>query len=183
MTQETILTRRHFIKNTIRLAAGIVIASPLDGLALSAKATHPMTFYHAHTGEQLRIDYSRKGCSQSTLKKLNRFLRDFRTGEIQPIDTGLLEIIYGIQQNSGCRGAIEIISGYRSPATNNQLRSNSKGVASKSLHLKGQALDIRLSDLTSRKLRDTAISLQKGGVGYYAKSNFVHIDTGRVRAW
>jgi uncharacterized protein YcbK (DUF882 family) len=183
MTKATILTRRRFMKETMRLAAGIVIASPFDGFAVTANSKHPMTFYHTHTGERLHIDYSCNGCSQSTQIKLNSFLRDFRTGEVQPIDTGLLDIIYGIQQNSGCEGVIEIISGYRSQKTNKQLRSKSSGVASKSLHMKGQALDMRLSGLNSKKLRDVAISLQKGGVGYYAKSNFVHIDTGRVRTW
>lgn len=142
-----------------------------------------MTFYHTHTGERLQIDYSCKECSRATRKKLNSFLRDFRTGDVQPIDTELLDIIHGIQLNSGCKGTVEIISGYRSPKTNKLLRSRSNGVAAKSLHMKGQAVDIRLSGLDTKKLRDIAISLQKGGVGYYAKSDFVHIDTGRVRTW
>lgn len=171
------------MKETIRLAAGIVIASPFDGLALTANQAHPMTFYHTHTGEKLRIDYTCDECSRSTLNKLNNLLRDFRTGETHPIDPELLHILYLIRQKSGSRGTIEIISGYRSPRTNNLLRSKSKGVASKSLHLKGKALDIRMTDLKTNKLRDTALELQKGGVGYYAKSDFVHIDTGRVRFW
>ncbi|MCL7487529.1 MAG: DUF882 domain-containing protein [Desulfobulbaceae bacterium] len=179
-----ILTRRRFLKNSLQLAAGIVIASPLEGFALPAAAKkHPMTFYHTHTGERLHIDYFCDGCSQSVLKKLNNFLRDFRTEEVHPIDPGLLDFLYGIQQNTGCRGEIEIISGYRSPKTNKSLRAKSSGVASKSLHMKGQALDIRLRGLKTRKLREVAVSLRKGGVGYYAKSDFVHIDTGRVRAW
>lgn len=176
------LTRRNFIKGSLQLAGGIILAAPIDGIA-SLSRSRKLSFYHTHTGERLKIDYSCNGCSASTLRKLDWFLRDFRTDEMHSIDRGLLDIIYGIQQRTGSRGTIEIISGYRSPKTNNLLRSKGNGVASKSLHLKGKALDIRLSDLDTRKLRDTAISLRKGGVGYYAKSNFVHIDTGRVRTW
>lgn len=142
-----------------------------------------MSFYHTHTGERLNVDYSCNGCALSTLNKLNAFLRDFRTGEMHPIDPALFDILYGIQQESGSSGVIEIISGYRSVKTNNQLRSKSSGVAKKSLHMKGMALDIRLTDVKTRDLRDVAISLRQGGVGYYAKSDFVHIDTGRVRTW
>ena len=184
MTQPLILTRRRFVKDAIRLAAGIVvIASPLEGFAVTAKSKHPMTFYHTHTGERLHIDYSPAGCSRSTHKKLNNFLCDFRTGEVKNIDPELLDVLYGIQKETGSRGVIEIISGYRSPKTNKMLRSKNRGVASKSMHLKGKAIDIRLTDLRSKEVRDVAISLQKGGVGYYAKSNFVYIDTGRVRTW
>ena len=95
----------------------------------------------------------------------------------------MLDILYGIQHKSGNTGVIEIISGYRSPKTNSRLRSKSNGVAKKSLHMKGKALDIRLTDLRTKDLCDVAISLRQGGVGYYAKSDFIHIDTGRVRTW
>ncbi len=142
-----------------------------------------MSFYHTHTGERFRLEYSCNGCSPSDLNQLNNFLRDFRTGEVFPIDPVLLEILYGIRQKSGSKGVIEIISGYRSPKTNDKLRSKSGGVAKRSLHMKGQALDIRLTDLKTNDLRDVAISMRQGGVGYYAKSNFVHIDTGRFRTW
>ncbi|MDH3329648.1 MAG: DUF882 domain-containing protein [Desulfobulbaceae bacterium] len=181
MSREIILTRRSFVKNSLQLAAGIVMASPLESIAALAK--QPMSFYHTHTGERLKINYSCEGCASSTLKKLNNFLRDFRTGDVHPIDPALLDILYRIQQKSGSRGVIEIISGFRSPKTNNRLRTKSSGVARKSLHMKGRALDIRMTDLNTRDLRDVSISLRQGGVGYYAKSDFVHIDTGRVRTW
>jgi uncharacterized protein YcbK (DUF882 family) len=181
MSKENILTRRCFVKKTLYLAAGIVLASPLESIAMLTK--QPMSFYHNHTGERLEINYSGLGCTSSTLKKLNYFLRDFRTGDVHPIDPALLNILYGIQQKSGSNGVIEIISGYRSPATNNKLRSKNGGVARQSLHMKGRALDIRLTDLKARELCDVAISLQRGGVGFYPKSNFVHIDTGRFRTW
>ncbi len=182
MTQLKSLTRRTFIKGSLQLATGIVLAGPVEGFA-SLNRKHQMTFHHTHTGERLKIDYSCDGCTPATLKKLNRFLRDFRTEEVHPIDPELLDIIYGLQQKSRTKGVIEVISGYRSPLTNTLLRKKSNGVASKSLHLKGKALDLRISGISTRKLRDIAVSLQKGGVGYYAKSDFIHIDTGRVRTW
>ena len=134
MSRENILTRRYFVKKSLYLAAGIVLANPLESIATLTK--HPMSFYHNHTGERLEINYSSLGCTSSTLKKLNYFLRDFRTEDVHPIDPALLNILYGIQQKSGSNGVIEIISGYRSPATNNTLRSKSSGVAKQSLHMK-----------------------------------------------
>jgi uncharacterized protein YcbK (DUF882 family) len=181
MNSTTIQTRRNFIKNVLLLAAGLSLAGPLDSFASVNK--QPLSFYHTHTGEQLKINFSRYGCKPTTLKKLNTFLRDFRTGEVHSIDPELFAILCDIKQKCDSKGTIEIISGYRSPKTNALLRSKSNGVAKRSLHMKGKALDIRLTDISTRKLRDTAISLQRGGVGYYAKSDFVHIDTGRFRVW
>ena len=173
------MARRCFVKYTLQRAAGIALATPFESFASLAK--QPLSFYHTHTGENLQINYSYDGLKSSTFKKLNNFLRDFRTGDVHPIDPALLDILYGIQMKTGSRGVIEIISGYRSPDTNRRLRSKSAKVATKSLHMKGQALDIRLSGLETRDLRDVAVSLGKGGVGYYAKSDFVHIDTGDFR--
>ena len=181
MMKDNILTRRKFIAKSLYLAAGIVLASPLESIATLTK--YPMSFYHTHTGERLKIDYSGKGYTSSALNELDYILRDFRTGEIHPIDPVLLDILYGIQQKSGSNGVIEIVSGYRSPKTNKLLHSKNGGVARQSLHMKGRALDIRLTDLKTRELCDIAISLQRGGVGFYPKSNFVHIDTGRFRTW
>jgi len=182
MNSEKILSRRSFVKHSLQLAAGLALAGPLDSLA--ALSPQPsLAFHHTHTGERLKINYSCDGCSPAARNRLNTFLRDFRTGDVHPIDPALLDILYNIQQESGSSGIIEVISGYRSPQTNALLRSKSSGVAKKSLHMQGQAIDIRLTDLNTRKLRDIAISLRQGGVGYYAKSNFVHIDTGRVRTW
>ena len=181
MSKGNILTRRYFVKKSLYLAAGIVLVSPLESIATLTK--HPMSFYHNHTGERLKIDYSGNGYTSSTSNKLDYLLRDFRTGEVHPIDPKLLDILYSIQQKSGSRGVIEIISGYRSPKTNKLLRSKNGGVARQSLHMKGRALDFRLTDLKTSDLRNVAISLHQGGVGYYSKSDFVHIDTGRFRTW
>lgn len=181
MKYEYCINRRTFIKGSLQLCAGLALSTPLTSLAALADRK-PMSFYHTHTGERFQLDYSAELCS-AVHDELNTFLRDFRTEEIHPIDPKLLDTLYAIRNLSGSRGDIEIISGYRSSGTNKQLRNRSQGVARKSLHMEGQALDIRLADLDTRKLRDVALSLQHGGVGYYPKSDFVHIDTGRVRFW
>ena len=174
-------SRRRFILHSLQLAAGVALAGPCTCLASIGK--RPLSFYHTHTGERFKLEYSCDGSPPAALEELNHFLRDFRTGDVFPIDPALLDILNAIRQKSGSTGVIEIISGYRSPKTNKLLRSKSSGVAPKSLHMKGKALDIRLTDLNTKDLRNIAVSLRRGGVGYYAKSDFVHIDTGRVRTW
>lgn len=178
------MTRRDFIKSSLHVAGGIILSSlPTSVHAAIPSLSRGMHFYHTHTGERLRVDISDKERYPLDPLKVNRFFRDFRTSEIHPIDPELLSIINAIRRETGSSGIIEVISAYRSPKTNKVLRSRSGGVAKKSLHMKGKALDIRISDLDSGTLRDVAIALKKGGVGYYAKSDFVHIDTGRVRYW
>lgn len=110
-------------------------------------------------------------------------MRDFRTGDIHPIDTRLINMLCHLQMTSSSSGTFELISGYRSPATNMKLRQTSNGVAKKSLHMQGRAIDIRLTDVPTDKLRSIACSLKQGGVGFYPKSDFIHLDTGRTRAW
>ena len=117
------------------------------------------------------------------LKKLNHFLRDFRAGDVTEMDSGVFDKLLDIQLDSGSTGVYQVISAYRSPATNEMLRSKSGGVASNSQHLLGKAIDVRLTDLNTTDLRDVALSLKRGGVGHYRKSDFVHVDTGRVRSW
>jgi uncharacterized protein YcbK (DUF882 family) len=116
-------------------------------------------------------------------KEFFHFLRDFRTGGIHPIDTRLLDILYRLQKATNSSGTFEVISGYRSPQTNTLLRRTGTGVAQKSLHMKGRAIDIRLSGVETKLLKDIACAMNQGGVGFYAKSDFIHVDTGRVRAW
>jgi len=173
-------SRRAFLIFSAQVAAtaGLTKAAPV----FAAQIPHSsLSFYHTHTGETLMVNL--KSYTSQTVRKLNRFLRDFRTGETHPIDPHLLDILDRIRKLSGSKGTYEVISGYRSPATNEMLRHNSNGVAKKSLHMQGRAIDIRLTDLSTCDLRDVACSLRKGGVGYYPKSDFVHIDTGRVRTW
>jgi uncharacterized protein YcbK (DUF882 family) len=143
-----------------------------------------LKFFHTHTGKHLDLVY-RRGDEYvpDGLKVINEFLFDFRTGDVADIDPMLLDLIYDLREALGSEGTYEVISAYRSAETNDMLHQRSGGVAKNSQHLLGKAIDVRLSDVELMKLRDTAIVMQRGGVGYYASSNFVHIDTGRVRRW
>jgi uncharacterized protein YcbK (DUF882 family) len=143
-----------------------------------------LAFYHTHTGKRLDVVYKRNGeFVPEALSVINTFLSDFRTGDVAEMDPHLLDLIYDLRDALGSEGTYEVISAYRSPATNDMLRQRSGGVAKNSQHLLGKAIDVRLSDVDLTELRDTAIAMQRGGVGYYASPNFVHIDTGRVRRW
>jgi uncharacterized protein YcbK (DUF882 family) len=166
-----------------------MLGTSLAGFLLPARPANAMderrlSFYHTHTGKTLDVTFARGGeFIQSGLDKINEFLADFRTGDVTEIDPELLNLIYDIRQSLGSEGRYEVISAYRSPKTNDMLRSRSSGVAKNSQHLLGKAIDVRLDDIELPKLRDAALAQQRGGVGYYGKSNFVHIDTGRVRRW
>jgi len=174
--------RRRFLVASAQAAAGLLICPPLACWGRTSRK-YRLSFFHTHTEECLKIVHTPGCCSRSVQKKIKMFLRDFRTGETHPIDLSLLDTLCRIKSATRSRGTIEIISGYRSPETNAALRRKSRGVARKSLHMKGQAIDIRITDLATPKLRDTAAALRTGGVGYYAKSDFVHLDTGRFRTW
>jgi uncharacterized protein YcbK (DUF882 family) len=143
-----------------------------------------LAFEHTHTGEKLALTYA-YGDSYvpQALVAINRLLRDFRSGETRAIDPGLLDQLHALASVLAAKASFPVISAYRSPATNRMLRQHGGGVASQSLHLDGRAIDIRLADVPLADLRDAALSLRAGGVGYYPASAFVHIDTGRVRRW
>lgn len=165
------------------VTAAIVLAS-LPNAFGNIGDERQLSFYHTHTGKQLSVTYYRDGDYQAAaLEQLNGFLSDWRNGKGREIDPELLDILWEIQQVTGSRGTYEVISAYRSPETNAMLRSRSSGVARNSQHLNGKAIDVRLRGLNTQILRDTALQLRRGGVGYYAKSDFVHVDTGRVRSW
>jgi uncharacterized protein YcbK (DUF882 family) len=143
-----------------------------------------LSFYHTHTGESLSLVYH-DGLDYlpDSLENVNSYLRDFRTGESHDIDRNLLDQLYVLQQSVGSGGVFEVISGYRSPRTNAKLRNKSNGVARKSLHMQGRAIDVRLTDVPTGNLRKAALAMKAGGVGYYKKSDFLHLDTGRFRTW
>jgi uncharacterized protein YcbK (DUF882 family) len=177
----TEVSRRHFVAT---LAASLPVLTVPGGLFAKLPGTRALDFVHTHTGEQLAVEYFHQGgYLPDALATINQFLRDFRTGETHPIDPQLLDLLYGLTDATGSARPFHVISGYRSPATNAALRRRSEGVAAGSLHMKGQAVDIRLSDVPLVTLRDAALSLHRGGVGYYPASDFVHVDTGRVRQW
>jgi uncharacterized protein YcbK (DUF882 family) len=175
------VSRRRFLVTT----AAAVPALLLPSLAAAELApTRGLSFVHTHTSERLAIEYCRGGqYVPEALSALSQLLRDFRTGEVLPIDPNLFDLLHQLWDRAGGDRPYQIISGYRSPATNAALRERSSGVASGSLHMVGRAIDIRVADVPLARLRDVALDLRLGGVGYYPGSNFVHVDTGRVRRW
>ena len=143
-----------------------------------------LSFEHTHTGDKLKLTYFERGSYiKDALHEINYLLRDYRTDDIHPIDTALLDQLYDLKQALGVNKPFHIISGYRSPFTNAQLRKHSYGVAEHSLHMKGRAIDIRVEGVSSRTIKKAALALAQGGVGYYPQSNFVHLDTGNFRTW
>ncbi|CAG0952134.1 zinc D-Ala-D-Ala carboxypeptidase [Burkholderiales bacterium] len=176
-------SRRRVLAAGAVLLAAPMLALPRRSLASTASA-RTLAFRHTHTGESLAITYaSGDQYVSDALARVNWFLRDFRNGDVQPIDPQLLDQLHAVSTITGSRAPYEVISGYRSPATNVALKERGRGVATHSLHLEGRAIDVRLADVPLADLRDAAMSLRKGGVGFYAASRFVHLDTGRVRRW
>jgi uncharacterized protein YcbK (DUF882 family) len=167
------------------LITGLALAfAPQAAICTSSVEERSLRFFHTHTGETLAVVYSRNGrYVPESLERVKHFLRDFRTNEEHTIDPALLDILFELQRQAHDAGPFEVISGYRSPQTNAALRSHSSEVAEHSLHMQGRAIDIRLRGFPTAKLRDIAIALQRGGVGFYSVSDFVHVDTGRVRRW
>ena len=160
-----------------------LLLGPLT-LSQTAEDVRHLSFYHTHTSEELSVAYYANGeYDAAALAELNHFLRDYRTGDATTMDPGVFDILFDIQQDSHSTGIYHVISAYRSPATNEMLRGKSGGVAKHSQHLLGRAIDVRLTDVATSKLRDVALELKRGGVGYYYESDFVHVDTGRVREW
>lgn len=178
------ITRRSFIARLAGAAVGASLLASRQALA-SLPAARSLAFEHTHTGEKLSLVYAVGGdYLPDSLQSLNRFLRDHYSGEVGRIDPGLYDQLHQLQLLFGREAPFQVISAYRCPSTNERLRRNGAGgVAGRSLHLEGRALDIRLPGVALADLRDAALSMRAGGVGYYAASNFVHIDTGRVRRW
>jgi uncharacterized protein YcbK (DUF882 family) len=147
-------------------------------------ATRELSLVNTHTGESLLTRYVEAGqYIPRALSQLAHLLRDHRSGDAHAIDPRLFDVLYHAAARNDREPRFEVISGYRSPASNAKLRARSHGVAEHSLHMEGRAIDVRLSGVSCAKLRDVALSMACGGVGYYASSDFVHLDTGRVRAW
>lgn len=170
-----------------RLLLAAAVVSPLVGAAtrsIAAAVPRDLSFVHLHTGEKLEVAYFDRGTYRpDALAALNHLLRDFRSGDVGVIDPALFDLLHALRRTTASREPFQVISGFRSSATNETLRLRSSGVASASLHRSGRAIDVRLAGVTLERLRDAARSLQFGGVGYYPRSDFVHVDTGRVRFW
>jgi uncharacterized protein YcbK (DUF882 family) len=166
-----------------------------SGLASRAKAgtkvqhvsdrPYQLHFFHTHTRERLNIVYrDGEGYDQESLAQLNRYLRDHRTGEIRQYDPRVFDLLHDLTTALGNPNLeIDVVCGYRTPWSNEFLRSHGHGVARNSLHMQAMAIDIRIPGVPTAQLRDAALALHRGGVGYYATSDFVHVDVGRVRRW
>jgi len=143
-----------------------------------------LAFHNTHTGDQLKLTYFEQGqYIKDALHEINHLFRDYHDGSVHPIDPALLDQLYDLKHTLEVRKPFHIVSGYRSPATNADLRKHSDGVAKNSLHMQGRAIDIRIEGLDTRRIRNAALSMRRGGVGYYEKSDFVHLDTGSIRTW
>ncbi len=176
--------RRDFLKKSLSVAVGLVATPAIVHPAFANFGAYKVSFRNAHTGESFSGVY-RVGNKYlpEAFKQINYVMRDFRTNDVKMIDPHLLDLMYWMHFQSGSGKPFEVISGYRSPKTNNMLRSASSGVAKRSMHMEGRAVDLRLEGTGLSKLRKIAIEMKSGGVGYYPRSNFLHVDTGRVRQW
>ena len=177
----TIFRVRHAFVFALLLTGFSAFANtPQSGLS-----EYRLRFFHTHTGEHLDVVY-RLGNQYipDALARVDQFLRDHRTGDVHHYDPHLLDLLVDLEAALGRpNGEIQIICGYRTPWSNEFLRTHTAGVAKHSLHTEAEAIDIRLPGTKTSALRDTAMALHRGGVGYYAKSDFVHVDLGRVRRW
>lgn len=180
--------RRRFLRHAALAALPLAAVAPARAAVAPAPATPSarwLALSHTHTGERLEIAFADGTAYRpDALTRLDRFLRDHYTGEVGRMDPLLFDQMDRLAQRLGATRGFEIISGYRCPATNERLkRTRGGGVATRSLHMDGRAIDLRLPGVPLADLRDAALSLAAGGVGYYPREQFVHIDTGRVRRW
>jgi uncharacterized protein YcbK (DUF882 family) len=174
--------RRRFLGFAALSAAGFV-TSPVFGQT-RPHGERVLAFENLHTGERLKTVYWADGrYLNSSMADINHILRDHRTNDIMAMDPQLLDLLHELSLTVESSKPFGIISGYRSPATNAKLRANSSGVAKRSMHMDGKAIDIRLPGYRLSDLRRAALSLRGGGVGYYPRSGFIHMDTGRIRSW
>ncbi|MEZ5543390.1 MAG: DUF882 domain-containing protein [Pseudomonadota bacterium] len=176
------MRRRDFLR--LGALGGAVLLGPAAHAGTRALPERRLSFHNTHTGENLAATYwAEGGYVDSELQDINTHLRDHRSGEIHTIDTDLLDLLYVLRATVGSHKPFQVISGYRSPATNAALRSASSGVAKRSFHMQGKAIDIRLPGCDLKRLHTAALALQAGGVGYYPGSDFIHVDVGPQRSW
>ncbi|MFN4089697.1 MAG: DUF882 domain-containing protein [Alphaproteobacteria bacterium] len=176
-------------------AAAAVALSPLPALAgvtrpasgrpaAPRRGTRSINLVNLHTGEKLKTVYWKDGkYERGALREIDRIMRDHRSGEVKSIDRDLVDVLHRLQRQLETNEPFEIISGYRSPITNAALRRNSRGVAQNSYHMRAMAIDLNVSNRSLPAIRKAAIGLRSGGVGYYPRSGFVHVDVGPVRDW
>lgn len=179
------VSRRHLLKlGSVIAGTALVPGAALAALRVPYPPERALKFYNLHTGESLSTVYCENGrYVDGALTQINYILRDFRANEIKPIDPRLLDLLYSLNRRLYTPEPFAIISGYRSPATNAMLAARSEGVARRSLHIEGKAADIRVPGRSLLEVWRAAIDQWSGGVGFYPRSDFVHVDVGRVRFW
>ena len=176
-------TRRGFLQLGLT-AMACTIAQPALAIMPSFRGMRALSLHNLHTDERLHVTYWQDGkYSQAACASLNHILRDHYSGDVFPINVRLYDLIYDLQGKLDNRDTLEMISGYRSPRTNMRLAALSDGVAKRSYHTKGMAMDIRLPGTALPKVYHTALGMRRGGVGFYPDSQFVHVDVGPVRTW
>jgi uncharacterized protein YcbK (DUF882 family) len=178
------ISRRSFLMRTGVAAAGALLVPSAEAFTRSLSRERILSFYNKNTDEELTVAC----CPEShyddrMMRRFSQFMRDHHTNKVHQIDPALLDLLYAVSVLTRSRGTFEVISGYRAPETNHMLRRTSRRVAEHSLHMEGKAIDIRMSDTDIRTIRKVGLALQGGGVGYYPWANFVHLDTGDIRAW
>lgn len=165
-------------------AAAEPLASAGGGFARAVREPLWLELFNTHTAETVQVAFrDAAGYVAAALTKLDHLLRDHRSGDVHPIDPALFDLLGDLAWAAGREARYEVISGYRSPATNARLKAQGRGVATRSLHMEGRAIDVRLKGFPTKRLRDLALELRRGGVGFYPRSDFLHVDTGRVRFW
>lgn len=187
-SQQTVPGRRA----AVNLVAGCSALLTMPAIATTRRSpcsdddSTLVRLHHLHTGERyaLRVGLAGKPVSADNLDRFSRFARDHYNGLQHAMDPALVQLLATVQHNLGCRDlAFEVVSGYRSPRTNQRLLQMGRRVDRNSFHMRGQAIDVRMWGIELASIRDAALELQAGGVGYYPRSSFVHLDTGPVRRW
>jgi uncharacterized protein YcbK (DUF882 family) len=177
------------VSRRLLLRSGAALAGlSLAGLAQRSTADEAdarrIAFSNLHTGEHLETEYFRHGeYVNEALQQIENVLRDFRNGETHSMDPKLMDYLVEVAGKVGAKPVFSVISGYRSPETNEKLHEKSSGVSQHSLHMQGRAIDVRIAGVDCARLAASALELKRGGVGYYRASNFVHLDTGAFRTW
>lgn len=177
--------RRTFLSLAGAAGAALIASPAAAHVPLPRPVDRKLSFVNLHTGEELTTTFwSRGNYRRSACLDIDHILRDWRTGDVKRIDRGLFDLLFDLQRRCGSDAPFGVISGYRSPETNAMLyKASNGGVAKRSYHLRGMAVDIRPGDVSLKHLHRAAVSLKRGGVGYYPASNFVHVDTGPARFW
>ena len=178
------MPRRAFLKSSLILAAPTLSIPAFAKTAHAAPGERTLRLYNTHTGEKLSTVFWAEGeFIPDAMTDINKVLRDHRNNKIAQMDPELMLLLTAVNEKMGNNKELHIISGYRSPESNAKLHSASGGVAKRSLHMEAKAIDIRIPGKDLKMLQRAALSIGGGGVGYYPDSQFVHMDTGRVRSW